>query len=58
MSEIINKDPILPIRQIGEDNWIENLTSFLENHDVEVISLKGEKIFQKTEQHLDWIIPS
>jgi len=57
MSEIINREPILPIRQIGEDNWIENLTSFLDNHDVEVISLKGEKIFQNTEQYLDWIIP-
>ncbi|KOP80174.1 hypothetical protein AMS59_01860 [Lysinibacillus sp. FJAT-14745] len=58
MSELINRDPIVPIRKIGEANWIENLTSFLEEHDVEVISLKGEEIFQKTEQYLDWIIPS
>ncbi|MEX3745681.1 SMI1/KNR4 family protein [Lysinibacillus xylanilyticus] len=57
MSEI-NREPILPIRQIGEDNWIEKLSSFLEDHDVEVISLEGEKIFQKTEHYLDWIIPS
>ncbi|KJB86570.1 hypothetical protein AZ66_17975 [Paenibacillus sp. E194] len=53
----INREPILPIRQIGEDNWIENLTSFLEDHDVEVITLETEN-FQKTEQYLDWIIPS
>lgn len=58
MSEKINREPILPIRQIGEDNWIEKLSSFLEDHDVEVISLEGEKIFQKTEQYLDWVIPS
>lgn len=58
MSEKINREPILPIRQIGEDNWIEKLSSFLEDHDVEVISLEGEKIFQKTEHYLDWIIPS
>ncbi|MGE8005403.1 hypothetical protein [Lysinibacillus sp. NPDC093216] len=49
---------MVPIRQIGEDDWIENLTSFLEDYDVEVISLECEKIFQKTEQYLDWIIPS
>ncbi|MCM3342710.1 SMI1/KNR4 family protein [Paenibacillus sp. MER TA 81-3] len=53
----INIEPILPIRQIGEDNWIENLTCFLEDHDVEVISLETEN-FQKTEKYLDWIIPS
>ena len=58
MSEKINREPIFPIRQIGEDNWIEKLSSFLEDHDVEVISLEGEKIFQKTEHYLDWIIPS
>ena len=58
MSEKINREPILPIRQIGEDNWIEKLSSFLEDHDVEVIALEGEKIFQKTEHYLDWIIPS
>ncbi|WP_068985688.1 SMI1/KNR4 family protein [Lysinibacillus xylanilyticus] len=58
MSEKINREPILPIRQIGEDNWIEKLSSFLEDHDVEVISLEREKIFQKTEYYLDWIIPS
>jgi len=53
----MNREPILPIRQIGEDNWIENLTCFLEDQDVEVISLETEN-FQKTEQYLDWIIPS
>lgn len=58
MSEIINKEPILPIRQIGEGNWIENLSSFLEDHDVEVILLEGENCFQKSERYLDWIIPS
>jgi len=58
MTEILNRDPILPIKQIGEDNWIENLTSFLENHDVEVVSLKSDKIYEKTEQYLDWTIPS
>ncbi|MDM5247634.1 SMI1/KNR4 family protein [Lysinibacillus sp. G4S2] len=57
MSEKINREPILPIRQIGEDNWIENLSSFLEDRDVEVISLEDEQIFQKTERYLDWIIP-
>ncbi|MGE8036669.1 hypothetical protein [Lysinibacillus sp. NPDC093692] len=51
MTEIIHRDPILPIKQIGEDNWIENLTSFLENHDVEVIPLKGEKIYEMTEKY-------
>ncbi|MGE7928264.1 SMI1/KNR4 family protein [Lysinibacillus xylanilyticus] len=49
---------MVPIRQIGEDNWIENQTSFLEDHDVEVISLECEKVFQKIEKYLDWIIPS
>jgi len=53
----MNREPILPIRQIGEDNWIENLTCFLEDQDVEVISLETEN-FQKTEKYLDWIIPS
>ncbi|GAV16020.1 SMI1/KNR4 family protein [Paenibacillus sp. chi10] len=53
----INREPILPIRQIGEDNWVENLTCFLEDQDVEVISLETEN-FQKTEKYLDWIIPS
>ncbi|MEG0528149.1 MAG: hypothetical protein RR531_11605 [Longicatena sp.] len=58
MSEKINREPKLPIKQIGEDNWIENLSFFLEDHDVEVISLAGEKKFQMTERYLDWIIPS
>jgi SMI1-KNR4 cell-wall len=53
----MNREPILPIRQIGEDNWIENLTCFLEDQDVEVISLETEN-FQNTEKYLDWIIPS
>lgn len=53
----MNREPILPIRQIGENNWIENLTCFLEDQDVEVISLETEN-FQKTEKYLDWIIPS
>lgn len=53
----MNREPILPIRQIGEDNWIENLTCFLEDQDVEVISLETEN-FQKTEKYLEWIIPS
>lgn len=53
----MNREPILPIRQIGEDNWVENLTCFLEDQDVEVISLETEN-FQKTEKYLDWIIPS
>ena len=31
MSELV-----MPINNIGEENWIENLTKFLENYDVEV----------------------
>lgn len=58
MLEKINSEPILPIKQIGEERWIENLTSFLEYHDVEVISLEDESVFQKVEQDLGWLIPS
>jgi hypothetical protein len=32
-------EPIIPIKKIGEENWIEKLTDFLEEYDVEVKSL-------------------
>ena len=54
----INKEPIFPMRQIGEDNWVENLSSFLEDHDVEMMFVEDETLFEKAERNLDWIIPS
>ena len=48
----------LPIKQIGEENWIDKLTEFLVERDVEVIPLGDySQVFGHTEKTLNWTIP-
>ncbi|WP_338794229.1 SMI1/KNR4 family protein [Bernardetia sp. MNP-M8] len=35
------KEPVLPIKTIGETNWTTKLTIFLEEYDVEVVGLES-----------------
>lgn len=53
----MNKEPVLPIKQIGESNWIEKLSAFLVNYDVDVIPVDDGNIFAEVEHNLEWIIP-
>ena len=48
----------LPIMQIGEENWIDRLTAFLIEHDVEIVPLSDcSQVFQHVENTLNWTIP-
>jgi hypothetical protein len=47
----------LPIKNIGENNWVKNLNCFLEYYDIEVFPLENVHLIKEIEQYLEWKIP-
>ena len=47
-----------PIKQIGESEWVNKLTTFLKEFDIEVLPLEDKKEISQTEKRLDWSMPN
>jgi hypothetical protein len=47
----------LPINKIGEKNWVNKLSDFLEKCDIEVMPLEDQKLIIETEEKLKWTFP-
>jgi hypothetical protein len=47
----------MPIRKIGEGDWVEKLTCFLEEYGVDVIPLDDKNLINKVERRLKWKFP-
>ena len=48
----------IPIRKIGESDWINKLTTFLKEFDIDVKPLKDKHLLILTEQRLHWSMPN
>lgn len=47
----------LPIKKIGEKDWVGKLTDFLEEYDIEPEPLEDKELIKETEERFSWKIP-
>ena len=47
----------MPIQKIGERGWKSNLKKFLENYDIEVLTLDDKDVLIEAENRLGWKLP-
>lgn len=47
----------LPIKKIGEKDWVGKLTDFLEEYDIEPEPLEDKELIKETEERFCWKIP-
>ena len=48
----------IPIKRIGEKDWVKKLKSFLEEFDVEVEPIEDKNLLNITERRLNWQMPT